>query len=449
MDKAPQKKCPHFSETKFIDPNTLQFFSYRGLLNIPEYPELNELLSAFEGIQIIETIKEEHKNDSLEFPPYLCLSCGEKMKLKEDFLTHHKKNPTHNILINLVNLNIVCYECNKINENGEVTFKINIINSNEDIEKIKLHIQYLTENRYGKPFNKYYTKEEIYSIKYKKLIENLKQKKFKKIIFMVGAGISTSAGVPDFRSETGLFKQLQDKYHLSSPEEFFDKNTFLRNPNYFYEFCKIFDLSEIKPTLTHKFLNYFIQKNNAKYLFTQNIDGLEIKAKIPENKIIFAHGNFLKGHCPKCNKNIDINIINNGIQKNEIVYCDSCKNVPCKPNVVFYGEMLPKRFYEKMEDIIDCDLVIIMGTSLKVYPFAGIPENMDNKAWKVVMNYDKVGSYNYDLLCSNSIFIEGKTDDTVLKLLKDIDLEDDFKKFIKDVYGDEEIIKTEEAMISV
>ena len=111
--------------------------------------------------------------------------------------------------------------------------------------------------------------------------------------------------------------------------------------------------------------------------------------------------------------------------------------------------MLPKRFYEKIEDVKDCDLVIIMGTSLKVYPFAGIPENMDDKTWKVVMNYDKVGEYSYDLLCSNSIFIEGKTDDTVLKLLKDADLEDDFKHFIKDVYGDEEIIKTEETMISV
>ena len=429
MEESSPKKCSHFSETKLIDPNTLQFFNYHNLL---------------QSILILNKEKEFDK-----FPFYLCLTCGEIMKSKEEFLTHHKNNSTHNILINLIDLNIVCYECNKINENGEVTFKINIINSNEDIEKIKLHIQYLTENRYGKPFNKYYTKEEIYSIKYKKLIENFKEKKFKNIIFMVGAGISTNAGIPDFRSKTGLFKQVQDKYKFSTPEEFFNINTFFKKPEYYYEFWKLFDLSNIKPTITHKFMNYLIQKNNVKYLFTQNTDGLEIKAKIPQDKIIFAHGSDLEGHCPRCKKNINIEIIKKGIEKQEIVYCDTCKNVPCKPKFVFYGESLPIRFFEKMNDIKDCDLVIIMGTSLKVYPFRNIPDNMNYKAWKVVMNFEEVGEYDYDLLCSNSIFIQGKTDDSVLKFLKDVDLENDFKKFIKDTYGDEDINKSEKPMISV
>ena len=82
-------------------------------------------------------------------------------------------------------------------------------------------------------------------MKYKKLLQDFKEKKYSKILFMVGAGISTSAGIPDFRSNTGLFKQLQDKYKLSSPEEFFNKSTFLKNPMYFYEFTKLFDLSKV------------------------------------------------------------------------------------------------------------------------------------------------------------------------------------------------------------
>ena len=100
---------------------------------------------------------------------------------------------------------------------------------------------------------------------------------------MVGAGISTTAGIPDFRSKTGLFKQLQDKYNLSSPEEFFEKQTFLEKPQYFYEFTKLFDLSKVNPTISHKFMNFILTKNIVKYIFTQNIDGLEIKAKIPKN----------------------------------------------------------------------------------------------------------------------------------------------------------------------
>ena len=423
MAEPPAKKCSHFSEVKLIDPSSLQFFSYHELLY--------------------------KKTETPKFQPYLCLTCGEVMKSKEDFFTHHEKNTVHNILINLINLNVVCYECNKVNENGEVNFNMNIISSNEDKEKIKIYIQYLVENKYGKPFNKYYTKEEIYSLKYKRLIESFKQKKFKNIIFMTGAGISTSAGIPDFRSKTGLFKQVQDKYHFSTPEEFFNIKTFFKKPEYYYEFWKLFDLSNIKPTITHKFLNYFIQKNNVKYLFTQNTDGLEIKAKIPQDKIIFAHGSDLTAHCPKCHKSADIEKVKKGIEKQEIVYCDTCKNVACKPQFVFYGESLPERFFEKMNDVKDCDLVIIMGTSLKVYPFRLIPDNMNFKAWKVVMNYDEVGEYDYNLLSSNSIFIQGKTDDVVLKFLKDIGLEDDFKQFIKETYGDEEINKSEKPMISV
>ena len=169
------------------------------------------------------------------------------------------------------------------------------------------------------------SEKEVYEIKYNKLVKNFKDKKYSKILFMVGAGISTSAGIPDFRSETGLFKQLQDKYNLSSPEEFFYKTTFLEKPQYFYEFTKLFDLSPIKSTISHKYMNFLVSKNIVKYIFTQNIDGLEKKAKIPDDKLIFAHGNFYTGHCANCKKSIDIKKINEGIENGEIYYCPDCK----------------------------------------------------------------------------------------------------------------------------
>jgi NAD-dependent histone deacetylase SIR2 len=94
--------------------------------------------------------------------------------------------------------------------------------------------------------------EKARDIKYQILIEKLKNGHFKKISFITGAGISTTAGIPDFRSsESGLFKKLQTKYNLSKPEEFFLLQSFLDKPELFYDFAKEFDLSQYKPTLTH------------------------------------------------------------------------------------------------------------------------------------------------------------------------------------------------------
>jgi NAD-dependent histone deacetylase SIR2 len=267
---------------------------------------------------------------------------------------------------------------------------------------------------------------------------------------MVGAGISTSAGIPDFRSDNGLFKQLQEKYNLSGPEEFFYLDTFYKNPMFFYEFTKLFDLSKTKPTIAHKFMNFFIKKNYVKYIFTQNIDGLELKAKIPKEKLVFAHGNFLEGHCPKCKEDIDIEKINEGIDKGEVYFCPKCKG-PCKPKIVFYGENLPLRFFECLQDIKDIDLVIIMGTSLKVYPFAGIPEFVEKNEGIIVFNMEKVGMYRYNEMAIDAYFIEGKIDENIIKFLKDVKLYDEFDEFIEDEYHENlnKIIGKEKKLISI
>ena len=223
---------------------------------------------------------------------------------------------------------------------------------------------------------------------------------------------------------------------MSSPEEFFLKSTFLKNPIYFYEFTKIFDLSKVKSTISHKFMNFLVNKNIVKYIFTQNIDGLEIKAKIPKEKLVFSHGNFYNGHCANCDIPIDIKFINEGIEKGEIYYCPKCGG-PCKPNVVFYGEEIPKRFSEKLEECKDIDLIIIMGTSLKVSPFANIPYLTNPYASKLLFNMEKVGQFGYDYLQNDAIFLHGKTDEKVIQFLKDIELYNDFSNFIKKEYNEE------------
>ena len=183
-------------------------------------------------------------------------------------------------------------------------------------------------------------------------------------------------------------------------------------------------------------MNFFVSKNIVKYIFTQNIDGLEIKAKIPDEKLVFAHGNFYTGHCAKCDCTIDINKINEGVQKGEVYYCPKCQG-PCKPNVVFYGENLPQRFFEKLEDCKDVDLIIIMGTSLKVQPFASIPYLTRSKPYIILFNMEEVGQFKYNNLIDDSIFFEGKTDKSIIQFLKDIDLYNEFGEFIKKEYNEQ------------
>ena len=356
----------------------------------------------------------------------LCLVCGDRLDNLESLNEHYNKQK-HKLLMNLLDFTVICMECKS---------KYDFVLMN-DLEKYRIIFQRLTEKELKLPKEvKLLTKEEIFKIKYEKFINDFKKNKFKSILFMVGAGISTSAGIPDFRSNTGLFKQLQDKYNLSSPEEFFLKSTFLSNPMYFYEFTKLFDLSKVNATISHKFMNFLVHKNVVKYIFTQNIDGLEKKAKIPDEKLVFAHGNFYTGHCAQCNIPIDIEKINEGVEKGEVYYCSKCKG-PCKPNVVFYGEDLPTRFFEKIEDSKNVDLIIIMGTSLKVNPFASLPYFTNPDAYKLVFNMEEVGNFGYDYLECDDLFIEGKTDKNIIQFLKDTNLFEEFSKFIKDEYNED------------
>ena len=370
----------------------------------------------------------------------ICLICGNRIDNLED-LDKHFKSEKHKLYINLLENNVNCMDCKSY-------YNFELMN---DLKQYRVIFHKLKERNLELPKEvKLLTDKEIYEIKYQKLIKDFKNKRFSKILFMVGAGISTSAGIPDFRSNTGLFKQLQDKYNLSSPEEFFLKSTFLKNPIYFYEFTKLFDLSKVNATISHKFMNFFVHKNLVKYVFTQNIDGLEKKAKIPEEKLVYAHGNFYTGHCGGCNRPIEIEKINEGINKGEVYYCPECKG-PCKPNVVFYGEGLPPRFFEKLYDSKDVDIIIIMGTSLKVNPFASIPYLTNRNAYILVFNMEKVGEFGYDLLEDESLFIEGKTDKSVIKFLKDLDLFNEFKEFIVKEYNEklEDFIDKEVDLMNV
>ncbi len=171
--------------------------------------------------------------------------------------------------------------------------------------------------------------------KYEEIVSGLKNNEFSNILFITGAGISTAAGIPDFRSKDGCFAQVQKKYHLSFPEQLFEISSFKHNPAPFYDFCKGFNIDNCKPTKAHLFMGFLCQKNLVRRIYTQNVDGLELKAGVPYDKIVFAHGKITEAACPSCGKEYDINVLKNDyVMKDKILYCSRCKNT-VKPKVIF------------------------------------------------------------------------------------------------------------------
>jgi NAD-dependent SIR2 family protein deacetylase len=298
--------------------------------------------------------------------------------------------------------------------------------------------------------------EQEHPNKYEEIINGLKSGTFKNIIFITGAGISTSAGIPDFRSKGGLFEQTRIKYGLSRPEQFFQIDYFYSHPEAFYDFCKGFDISECRPTKTHLFMGFLNnEKKIVKRIYTQNVDGLELLAGVPRNKMTFAHGTITEAGCPNCLKEYDIEEVRKNVMAGKILYCSKCKK-PIKPKVVFYGENLPDSFFQDFDDINVTDLAFIMGSSLAVYPFNQLHYGIKKEAWRVLVNKDEVGNFLAGLVTMNQfrfdnpkrkdLFLNGYTDEIVQKIVDDCGWKKEFDDYCK-IWLDqfEENLKIEKA----
>ena len=175
-------------------------------------------------------------------------------------------------------------------------------------------------------------------------------------------------------------------------------------------------------------MKYLIDKKKCELIFTQNFDGLEMKANINKDNIIFAHGNLTEGHCIVCNEDIDINKINKGINEGKVVKCHKCGG-PCKPKIILYSEDLPERFYEKINYIKECNLVIIIGTSLTVEPFSQLTNKFNKKnCWVVIINKSFIDDFDYYNLYNKELFLEGLADEIIKQILIDCGWYEDFTK---------------------
>lgn len=229
------------------------------------------------------------------------------------------------------------------------------------------------------------------------IVKYIQSNKCKNIVVMVGAGISTAAGIPDFRSpQSGLYANLQ-KYDLPSPEAIFDIDFFRKNPLPFFQLAKELYPGKFKPTISHYFLKLLQDKGLLLRLYTQNIDTLERIAGVSGEKLIEAHGTFFTSHCigRSCGEEYTLEWMKDKIFSDVIPTCNECGKT-VKPDIVFFGEQLPDRFFECVEqDFSVCDLLIIIGTSLTVQPFASLVDNVSAITPRLLINKEKCGQTNF------------------------------------------------------
>lgn len=185
------------------------------------------------------------------------------------------------------------------------------------------------------------------------------------IVFFGGAGVSTESGIPNFRSESGIFKSLE-KYG-DTPERLVSHSYYLEHTDKFFSYykdCLIFP--EVEPNPAHYTLARLEKEGKLKAIITQNIDGLHQKAG--SKNVLELHGSVYRNYCEICKKEYDLNFI---LESEGIPHC-TCGGI-IKPDVILYEEALDMNILNKsVEYIMSADTLIVGGTSLVVYPAAGL-----------------------------------------------------------------------------
>ncbi|KJZ74676.1 NAD-dependent protein deacetylase hst1 [Hirsutella minnesotensis 3608] len=260
------------------------------------------------------------------------------------------------------------------------------------------------------------------------------------IIVITGAGISTSLGIPDFRSKgTGLYSKLEH-LGLNDPQEVFDIDVFKQDPTIFYSVAKDIVPATDRYTPTHKFIAMLHQRGKLLTNYSQNIDNLEIKAGLPKDKLIQCHGSFGTASCVQCGYQIQGEKIFPDIKAGNIPRCPRCTqslrangssnkrkrsagadkkrrrwsddssdedsseyDIPqagvMKPDITFFGEALPDEFSKRLteNDRDKVDLVVVIGTSLKVTPVSEIVSWLPPHIPQVYVSREAVSHINFDI----------------------------------------------------
>ena len=252
----------------------------------------------------------------------------------------------------------------------------------------------------------------------------------KNVLVMTGAGLSTPSGIPDFRTPgTGIYDNLK-KYNLPYPEAIFDINYYRIAPQAFNTWAKEFLPGvNYRPNKAHFFLRLLHERGQLARLYTQNIDGLEALAGIPAEKIVHSHGSFTnRAKCVDCGEERPIEEVRRQLLKDETPKCSKCGS-PVKPDIVFFGEMLPDSFWNYESDAALSDLLICVGTSLEVLPFAGIADAFPIGVPRLLLNMHLVGSFGSR---GKDSFLSGDLVDSVDDLVKAMGCENQLESLMQE-----------------
>ncbi|KAG0346941.1 NAD-dependent histone deacetylase sir2 [Podila humilis] len=259
-------------------------------------------------------------------------------------------------------------------------------------------------------------------------------KSSKRIMVLTGAGVSVSCGIPDFRSPDGIYARLSE-FELDDPTQMFDWEVFCERPDLFYSFAREIYPSNFTPSPSHHFIKLLEERGQLLRNYTQNIDTLEHKAGI--QKLLQCHGSFATASCIRCRKKVDCLEIQDSIMAQRVAWCTDCpkweppasqpakrktsrhswgSNEECsspsssepdyeellpsvmKPDIVFFGEPLPvefDRFFDEDKDKVD--LLIVMGSSLKVQPVSSIMYRLPPNVPQILINRTPITHTEFDV----------------------------------------------------
>lgn len=250
--------------------------------------------------------------------------------------------------------------------------------------------------------------------------------KAENILVLTGAGISTSLGIPDFRSSKGFYSKMKH-LGLDDPQDVFSLEIFKRDPSIFYNIAHMILPPEHSFTPLHGFIKLLQDKGKLLRNYTQNIDNLEGNVGILPEKLVQCHGSFATASCVTCKYKIPGETLYPNLNNKKIAYCPFCeserKNLlrkyekmedqgvnvgtrfwdiesfgVMKPDITFFGENLPDRYHSTIkEDVKKCDLLITIGTSLKVAPVSEIVNRVSPDIPQILINRDPINHCEFDV----------------------------------------------------